>query len=346
MTQEIIITDTDTDGNALSTDRSNVQHAVFTWLGNLKSEHSKRAYEKAWKEFMLFSGITNPYDVTYEDVTAFRLHLINRTNERTGKILSQATINLRLSGLSSFYNHAIEQKYVSDDFVNPCDGVARESVTPYGKATKLKDDHQDGNQIVKFLSQIDRDTFQGKRDYAIMKLMLVTGVRVSAIANAYVKDILEIDSDYYLEYRNKGGETKRAKMTGAINEVAIYLSERGIKDLNSNAPLFVPTPRGIKTMQNTKNGREQLKPITARTINNLIRKYAKMAGLSGIHAHSLRHTAGYMMRNEPIAEQQNFFGHKDPRVTLVYITSMDKMSGDKLTDKIADKIDTAMNDAM
>lgn len=337
MTAQII---TIQETNTLSTERQNAETALVTWLLNIDSDNTRIAYQQAWTAFIAHTGIQHPYDVTYEDVSVYRDHLTTVISERTGRALSQCTINQKISAISSFYAHAKEHKYFSGD--NPCDGIKRKAVNPYGKATKLKDDSDSGNEVIMFLSQIDRETLQGKRDYAIMKLMIVTGVRVSVITTARVDDIVKAGSDYFLQYKNKGGGTKRAKITGVINEIALYLSERGITGINCNEPLFVATPRGKRVMKQTGHNDGKDKPLSGTSINNLVKKYAGQAGLSGIHPHSLRHTAGYLMRNEPLAEIQSFFGHTDPRITLVYLTSMNNSSGDKLTDKIAGQIDSAM----
>jgi len=340
------ITILDNTQHALSTERGDVQSALATWLLNIDSDNTRRAYQKAWGAFLAHTGISHPYDVTYEDMSAYREHLSTTTSQRTGKPLSQCTINQKISAISSFFTHAIDKGYVSDEFKNPCDGIKRQAVTPYGKATKLKHDHEDGSQVVKFLMQIDRETFQGKRDNAIMRLMITTGVRVSVIANAYISDIEQVGTDYFLRYKNKGGASETAKISGVINDLAHYLSARGIMDINSTEPLFVATPRGKKVMVNTGNDTKVEKPITARTVNNLIYKYAKMAGLSGIHAHSLRHTAAHMSRNKPISEIKGLLKHKDPRITLIYLDSLDDDAGDNLTDDIANELERGVNRAM
>jgi integrase/recombinase XerC len=327
--------------HALSTERGDVKSALATWLLNIESNNTRLAYQKSWQAFILHTGIDHPYDVTYEAVSAYREHLSTTTSERTGKPLSQCTINQKLSALSSFYTHAIERGYFTGD--NPCDGVKRKAVNPYGKATFLDHSHEDGSQVVKFLQQIDRNTLQGKRDYAIMRLMLATAVRVSVVANAYLKDIKQEADKFYLYYTNKGGETEKANVTGIMSDIADYMLARGVDPDDLEAPLFTATPRGKRVMTAIGNTPETDKPLTGKSINNLISKYAKMAGFQGITAHSLRHTAASMASTKgTMAEIKSLLKHKDMRVTHIYLDHLGNNGGDKLADMLAVDIERVM----
>src|SRR5690606_19748579 len=113
---------------------------------------------------------------TQSDVLAYRHHLDTTPSPRTQQPFSDSTINQRLCALSSFYKFAQARGLRSD---NPCEGVKRKPVSPYGKATWLDGEAE---QDIRLLRTIDTTTLQGKRDYAILLLFLTTALRVEAVA--------------------------------------------------------------------------------------------------------------------------------------------------------------------
>lgn len=303
-------------------DSSAWANAADDWLSNFNSKRTQRAYMQAWRDFLAFVD-RDATQVTQSDVIAYKGLLTD-----SGK--SQSTINLRLSALSSFFSFAVERGLCAN---NPADGVKRKAVNPYGKATYLnaqKDEHH------RFLAQIDLGTIQGKRDYAIMLLFLTTGVRVSAVTSAYMRDLEQRGSDWYLNYTNKGGEADSAKLSQPVMAaIRDYLATRG--SLTDNSPLFTATERGKQAARRSKRITTYTeRPLSATTINNLVRKYARAAGLEGITAHSLRHTAAMKaMEHGTVNEVSKFLRHKNTRITTIYIDHIDTSSADSLTDELS-----------
>src|SRR5580658_9361391 len=73
------------------------------WFKNLRNVHTRRAYENAIKDFMLFTGIERPEefrDVTRAHVIAWRDELGERSIS-DGETLSGTTIRHRMAALSS-----------------------------------------------------------------------------------------------------------------------------------------------------------------------------------------------------------------------------------------------------
>ena len=307
--------------------------ALFDWLGNFNSPRTRRAYTQAWRDFLDVSGLTHPLEVTHSHIIAYKEHLSTVRSERTGRPYSQTTINLRLSALSSFFSYVVEIGLTAS---NPVDGVSRKSVNPYGKVTYLN--VQKGEHHL-FLQQIDTGTLQGKRDYAIMLLLLTTGVRVSVITNAYIGDVEQRASEWVLVYEQKGGETDAARITAILPIFLAYFEARGVSLADRERPLFTATPRGKQVMAYTGHESLMEKPLSSTTINNLVGKYARQAGLDGITAHSLRHTAAmHASEKGTIAEVSKLLRHKSIRVTTIYLEHLDVESADRLTSELADDL--------
>ena len=69
--------------------------------------------------------------------------------------------------------------------------------------------------------------------------------------------------------------------------------------------------------------------MSRRGVEQLVRRYAKWLGLDpGITVHSLRVTALTTARERgaEIVDLQDFAGHSDPRTTLTYIRTRDRLS--------------------
>lgn len=316
---------------ALGDQASPVWHqTVFDWLGNLNSPRTRRAYAQAWRDFLAAMDLRHPLEVTHSHVIAYKEYLSTQCSPHTGRPYSQTTINLRLSALSSFFAHTRQRGLVDH---NPVDGVTRKHVKPYGKATHLnvrRGEHR------RFLDQIDTATLQGKRDYAIMLLFLTTGVRVSVVASAALGDVEQRGSEWVLVYQQKGGETDAARLTAIMPALGEYLVARGVSLKDAHRPLFVATPRGQRIMQRTGHRTDREKPLSSTTLNNLVRKYARRAGLDGITAHSLRHTAAmHASQKGTIGEVSRLLRHKSIRVTTIYLEHVDVDSADRLTDELA-----------
>jgi integrase len=304
------------------------------WLKNYKSEHTRKKYGSIIREF--FQWVNKWFtDVTSLDIIEWRDFLANqRELPREGKDgvyyddarLSDASINLYLSAVSSFFNSGIERGLMKE---NPVDGIKRTSVSPYGRATYLSIER---GEDLKLLGGIDSSTEKGLRDRAMILVMLTTAVRVSAIADAVRGDIMNLNGQWYLMYRNKGGEKQMALLTApVIKAVNAYLNTRdSIKD---NEPLFA-TIKGKSINPKHETGLK----LSATAITNMIARRAKAVGLHHITAHSLRHSAAVQaIKYGSVGDVQKLLKHKSNRVTLIYIDHIEDKKADEMTEKLASR---------
>ena len=301
--------------------RTNWDYQRGLWLANFRSDKTRQAYADGWNVFGAFmGGMVTPDQITQDHVIAYKLHLENATSARTGKPISRATINQRISALSSFYAWLVGRGLLP---VNPCDGVTRQAISPYGRATFLDTDTR---QDCTLLDVIDPTTLQGKRDRAIVLLFLTSGIRVGVIPQLTVGSIRGCGSKICLYYVNKGGEEVQAELAPeTAAAIADYLAARG--DTDQTSALFIAT-RGRK-------GRAAA--LTGRGVHALVVSYCDKAfGVGhGIHPHSLRHTAAQAAISEgfSITEVSRLLKHKSLAVTTLYLHATDRADG-----KIARKL--------
>jgi len=163
------------------------------------------------------------------------------------------------------------------------------------------------SEIAAVLNIIDRNAAKGKRDYAIVLLAAITGLRKIDIAELGLGDI---------DWRN--------------GEIRITQSK-------TNEPLALPltTDVGVAIRDYILNGRPEsnlpnvflrstapIKKVSGYTLYNLFNKYRAMAGLPKGHFHGLRRALGSNMAisGVPVTTVAQVLGHTTINSTKPYIS--------------------------
>ena len=242
------------------------------WFKNIRNPHTKRAYQNAIKDFMLFTGIKRPEEfrvVTPAHVIAWRDGLGER-------VLNGTTIRHRMAALSSLFQYLCDKNAVTH---NPVKGIKRpRSETDEGKAPALAD-----HQARKLLVAPAEKTLKGIRDRAILATLLYHALRREELCKLTVRDFMhERGGVRHLRVSGKGEKTRYVPLHGIARDlVEEYLQKSGHVG-NEKEALFRPLryPRG--------GGRE--KAITPDGVYKLVRQYSAALGFK-IGAHALRATA-------------------------------------------------------
>jgi len=340
MTSDIIVAPT---GGELATFKPSAdwEVAVVDWLKNLDSERTRKAYVDAWRDFFTFTGGKSPDLVSQSDVIDYRFSLKTGVSPKTRKPFAQSTVNQRLSALSSFFVFAQGRGLRAD---NPVDGVKREAVSPYGRATFL--DVEAGEDIA-LIEAIDTSTDQGKRDFALFLLYLTGGFRVSEAVGLKVGDLRRQGRRLFVTYKRKGGEIEEIPVADEAGEaLAVYFATR--ETLTDDSPVFVATDKGRRAAKAIGRYGEEEKPLTTRAIRYLLDTYAtKVFGPGhGLRPHSLRHTAAQALLAEggSITEVSRLLKHKSMAVTTIYVHST-KNSDRKVADVLGRRYGRAIQAA-
>ena len=171
------------------------------------------------------------------------------------------------------------------------------------------------------------------RDYAIVNLLLRTGLRTIEVTRANIGDITFKGSQRVLLVHGKGRDEKDnfVLLTDKTYQpIAEYLATRG--KVNSSEPLFT------STSNNSKGER-----LSTRTISYIAKEGLKAIGLDerAFTAHSLRHTTAVnILRGGGSLEQaQMTLRHSNPATTQIYTATLDeerrlKNSGEALIDNL------------
>ena len=170
-----------------------------------------------------------------------------------------------------------------------------------------------------------RQALRDNRERAIFELLLSTACRATELANIKMKDI----ENGSIRILGKG-EKYRNVYINAKAQIAMdaYMQERSDKSpylFPGAIPGLVTSKRKGKPnthewYKEPKNIDVQ-KPITTGTINNLVKRIAKHAGVDGAHTHRFRRTCATMAlrRGMPIEQVSMMLGHAEIGTTQIYL---------------------------
>jgi len=169
-------------------------------------------------------------------------------------------------------------------------------------------------EIKDLLRQPNRAKLQGKRDFAILLLMLETGIRRNELCNLKRSDLKAEGKKVWLYVWGKGKRQRKIpiKDLELIEALQNYWDKACISD-NPNEPMF-------KTLG--RKGPNDIRPITWKTVRWLVKKYTKLAKINkNIHPHSLRHTfiTHALRRSGDLPAVQALAGHRSIQSTQVYL---------------------------
>lgn len=275
-----------------------IEQYLHPFIAQQNSMRTRAEYRYELKMFA--EWIRKPFHaVTVTDIIAYRQH-----QEARG--LKPATIHKRLSVLRSFYAFASQLLGIP----NPALAVRLPKIEDQSTKAVLS-----LQEVGRLLSVVDTRTVLGKRDIAILGLLLVNGLRTIEVSRANIGDMHDIDGIPVLKVHGKGGKVADTKLRKDVQDaIQAYLETR--TDTEPDAPLF-------HAVGNLAGDRMSEKTVQAR-----VRHYLRLAGISkpNLTAHSLRHTCAVLtlsLGKADLIQVQRLLRHSDPKVTMRYIQSLD-----------------------
>jgi integrase/recombinase XerC len=159
-------------------------------------------------------------------------------------------------------------------------------------------------EVVKLMNAVNLKHKVGPRDLAILELIYASGMRVGEIAKLTADNIDLAGGEVLVQGK---GARERVVLIGshAISSIKNYLETA--KDAAKNKRQLFLGRRGTK--------------LTSRSIERMIRKYARKAGLSGrVTPHTLRHSfATHLLSGgADLKIVQELLGHSSLSTTQIY----------------------------
>lgn len=179
------------------------------------------------------------------------------------------------------------------------------------KSKCLRKDCLTQSQIVLLLGSIDRSTEMGLRDYALINLLVRTGLRVTEISRAHLEDLHILAGEAVLWVQGKKRDVK---------DEFVLLVEEALLPLQAYIacrPKVLKTDALFTHVRDLKN-----KYLTTRMISGIVKQRLRNAGLNDrrLSAHSLRHTAIILSikGGASLLQAQAMARHSDPKTTMTY----------------------------
>jgi site-specific recombinase XerD len=229
-------------------------------------------------------------DVPIEDATNKKL--LAYIDYLRAKGLSAKTINCHLDSVRGFYHYLCDEEDV------PLANPVRRGYTV--KLSKPLPKYLRDEEVV-VLFRIMRS----KRDLAMFKLMLRSGLRVEEVANLRLASI-DVKRRRILVSHGKGAKDR-----------VVCVSDDALKALGEY--LAVRPPSRARKVFLVEKGPCRGKPISVRGIQKRIEYYAKKTGLK-VSCHHLRHTMATQLLNAeaPLVSIQDLLGHSRIATTQRY----------------------------
>lgn len=169
------------------------------------------------------------------------------------------------------------------------------------------------------LASIKCDDLLGKRDFALINILVRTGLRLKEIASATLEDMYEQRGEMLLWIHGKGRSSKDEFVLltpQTLVSLHDYLQARVIK--SDKDPLFI-----------SLSDRNYGKKLTIYSLSRIIKRRLRGAGLDSkrITAHSLRHTFGVlsMQAGASLYEVQLAMRHTAPTTTQLYLGDIERI---------------------
>ena len=264
------------------------------------------AYTKNLKSFSYWLKENNIDTLpTRKDIIEFKEYL-QATNHKATTINSYLnTIRQLMKWLTSegIYNK------------NPYDNI--------DSAKLSKDFRKDAltvDQVKKVLSQFKRDTPKSKRDFAIISILVIGGLRTIELERALIGDLDQEKKILYVLGKGRDEKNEYIKIPSYVLEaINDYLKTRP-DGADKSAPLFIS--------ESNFTANKEVKALPKESISRIVKTAFRNVNLdsSRLTAHSLRHTTATLnLKNGgTLEETRELLRHSSINTTMIYAHIIDR----------------------
>lgn len=292
----------DRSAKELLSGKTALERAVRDFLNHLAVErnlsaNTVAAYRRdleAYLVHLIGRGIEAPDNVRRADVEAF-------VAERRERGYASASIERALSAVKSFHRFLVRE------------GICEVHPTANIRLPKKEERLPDYISVEAAQALLDQEfpnSAAGMRDRAILEVLYGCGLRASELVGLDVKD-LYLD-DEFIRVFGKGSKERLVPLCGSALAALIEYLDGPRRELAAHARRAGACP-GV--FLNKNGGR-----ISRQSVHAICERYGRLAGIEGLHPHTLRHSfATHMLAGgADLRVLQEILGHADISTTQIY----------------------------
>ena len=239
--------------------------------------------------------------IGYEDLIDYRVELSKLYKNKT-------TADRKLVVMRRLLEIAVTLKLRTDNPGQQVKGFNSDlSESPRRALTKV--------EARTLLTSIDVTTLRGTRDYALLSLLLRTGIRRAEAAALVLSDFSTQQGHHIVTIQHgKGDKRRTVKLpVDVMRAISDYLEATGRKQAGAAAPLFISFHRGDHLTKPEQS-------LAGADVDRIVRAHAKATGLEGLTPHGLRASFVTLTLEggAKLEQVQYAAGHADPRTTERY----------------------------
>lgn len=299
------------------------QKYLAAFLAEQNTKNTKRSYENQIKLFFTWAG-KDLSEIDSADILSYRDHL------RIEKRHKDSTIWNKFVALNRFFKF-VERE--NRKFKNPIVFKGLKLIFP--KKDKGYYSVLSTPESERLLKQINKRTAIGKRDYAMLLVILVYGLRANEVAGLRHKNLERervkgqqkvwiVDRKGKFQNRPKTAIILNGRALRAFDDWLDTVNRQGVA-VDGEVPVFLPFiyDRNHQELIIRRDRKHQ--PLSVKAVENVVKKYLEKARISREEAtlspHALRHTAFTMLAQEGVKLQdiQKLAGHQDINTTMIYV---------------------------
>jgi integrase/recombinase XerD len=246
-------------------------------------------YERPLRVFLAEHTGRALQELTAVDVTRF---MTGQTERLSARGLERVASSLR-----SFFSFALAEGLIEVPLANAVPSAARWSVAGLPRSLTPP-------QVKALLASCDRTTRTGRRNYAILVLLVRLGLRAAEVAALRLDDIDRRAGEIVV--RGKGRTEERMPLPADVGAaIAAYLRRGRPRRLEREVFLRLSAP---------------LRGLAPEGVSEVVRAASERAGLGSFGAHRLRHTAGTQMLRggASLTEVAQVLRHRRVATTAIY----------------------------
>jgi integrase len=275
-----------------------LEHAKAAALGTLVSLHSRRAYNNAIDKFIAWYCSEPRLGFNRAVVLRYRSFLESLS-------LSAATINLHLSAIRRLADEAAESSMLSPELAI---GIRR--VKGVKRLGRRIGNWLSGDQAKELLNAIPQSTLRGRRDAAMIGLLLGCGLRRSESV-ALRLDQIQLREGHWVvaDLYGKGGRLRTVPIPGWSKAlIDRWLRTSGVTE-------------GLVFRRIWRNKTELSRGVAPDVVWTAVKRYAKRIGVDHLAPHDLRRTCARLCHDAggELEQIQFLLGHASVQTTEGYI---------------------------